>query len=99
MLICSWCKHKFFDGEVVTIQLVKGTEFQFHFECLDKSLEPERLLRAIFGETEPLMIETFTRTVWRAQESAGGAVLVSCAWVRVFRASNPIIPDLSLPFL
>lgn len=34
MLFCAYCQNSFFDGELITIRNVNGTEQPYHHECL-----------------------------------------------------------------
>jgi hypothetical protein len=68
MLACYYCKRAFFDGEVITIRVVKHTEYPHHTGCYNELREKETLLHQIFGEMEPVDdSEHFSRTFWNSQ--------------------------------
>lgn len=67
MLACLYCKRAFYEGEVISIRVIRHTEHPHHFECLEKTLREEWLLSEIFGESDTIENYVFTRTFWRAQ--------------------------------
>ena len=67
MLLCEYCRRRFFDGEVISIEIVKYTEHPYHQECLREYIEKRKLLQEIFGEYGPVECEWFTRTFWERQ--------------------------------
>lgn len=62
MLYCSHCERRFFDGELMKVRDVNGTEVPMHGECFDRWLAAEADLARLFGhDFNEGLIETFER--------------------------------------
>ena len=49
MLYCEYCATGFFDGEVITIRNLNGTELMYHHGCWISFSDEQRKVAAAFG--------------------------------------------------
>jgi hypothetical protein len=73
MIVCTYCLRPFFDGELISIQLVNHTEYPYHASCLNTQMENENLLRRIFDEDGPVRVDTIIVRTFKISQVDGGA--------------------------
>jgi hypothetical protein len=66
MIYCQRCDRSFYDGEVITIRSVAGTEEAYHHGCFVEWTDEQREVAKSFGPTfdqsPELPVEFFSRT-------------------------------------
>jgi hypothetical protein len=73
MIFCNFCDRAFYDGELITIRNVAGTELMYHHGCWIQYADNNRKLAEIFGETfdqDSMVPEQFFCRVFRTHQIA-----------------------------